>query len=147
MFDELNNHALKLNLVNDVIFTGFVEEDKKPLYFKAADIFCLPSTTMAESFGIVNLEAMASGIPIVASNLGGIPDIVKHGVNGLLAEPGNDQNLADNLLCLLKDEDIRKKFGDQGKKLVRNFSWDEIAMKTEELYLDILDVNLYSKNR
>ncbi len=142
MFDELNNQALKLDLVNDVLFTGFVEEDKKPLYFKAADIFCLPSTTMAESFGIVNLEAMASGIPIVASNLGGIPDIVKHGVNGLLAEPGNNQNLADNLLILLKDENMRKRFGDQGKKLVGNFSWDEIAMKTEQLYRDILDGKL-----
>jgi glycosyltransferase involved in cell wall biosynthesis len=148
MFDELSNQALKLDLVNDVLFTGFVEEDKKPLYFKAADIFCLPSTTMAESFGIVNLEAMASGIPIVASNLGGIPDIVKHGVNGLLAEPGNYQNLADNLLCLLKDEDMRKRFGDQGKKLVWNFSWDEIAMKTEQLYRDILDGKIIiSKNR
>jgi glycosyltransferase involved in cell wall biosynthesis len=148
MFDELSNQALKLDLVNDVLFTGFVEEDKKPLYFKAADIFCLPSTTMAESFGIVNLEAMASGIPIVASNLGGIPDIVKHGVNGLLAEPGDYQNLADNLLCLLKDEDMRKRFGDQGKKLVWNFSWDEIAMKTEQLYRDILDGKIIiSKNR
>ena len=146
MFDELSNQALKLDLVNDVIFTGFVEEDKKPLYFKAADIFCLPSTTMAESFGIVNLEAMASGIPIVASNLGGIPDIVKHGVNGLLAEPGNDQNLADNLLYLLKDEDMRKRFGDQGKKLVGNFSWDEIAMKTEQLYRNILDEKFIFEN-
>jgi glycosyltransferase involved in cell wall biosynthesis len=148
MFEELSNQALKLDLVKDVLFTGFVEEDKKPLYFKAADIFCLPSTTMAESFGIVNLEAMASGIPIVASNLGGIPDIVKHGVNGLLAEPGNDQNLADNLLCLLKDKDMRKRFGDQGKKLVVNFSWDEIAIKTEQLYRDILDGKIIiTKNR
>ena len=139
MFDELSNQALKLDLVNDVIFTGFVEEDKKPLYFKAADIFCLPSTTMAESFGIVNLEAMASGIPIVASNLGGIPDIVKHGVNGLLAEPGNDQNLADALSYLLKNEKLRNKMGITGKEFVKEYSWQKITKETDLLYKSILE--------
>ena len=117
---------------------GFVEDEKKPLYYKAADIFCLPSTTMAESFGIVNLEAMAAGIPIVASDLGGIPDIVKHGENGLLAKPCNVQSLADALTYLLKNEDIRKNFGNKGREMVDNYSWDKIAKETEELYRSIL---------
>ena len=147
MFEELRKQTMKFDMVDDVIFTGFVEEEKKPLYFKAADIFCLPSTTMAESFGIVNLEAMASGIPIVASNLGGIPDIVKNRENGLLAEPGNVQNLADELICLLNNEDMRKKLGDNGRKFVENFSWDKIAIKTEQLYRDILEGDLSKINR
>ena len=138
MFDELSKQTMKLDIVDDVIFTGFVEEEKKPLYFKAADIFCLPSTTMAESFGIVNLEAMASGIPIVASNLGGIPDIVKNGENGLLAEPGNVQNLADSLLYLLKNEELRNKMGITGNKFVKEYSWQKIARKTEILYKSVL---------
>jgi glycosyltransferase involved in cell wall biosynthesis len=139
MFEELSNQALKLDLVKDVLFTGFVEEDKKPLYFKAADIFCLPSTTMAESFGIVNLEAMASGIPIVASDLGGIPDIVKDGVNGLLSTPGDIQNLADTLTSLMADAHLRRELGNNGKKLAVHYSWDEIADKTEQLYREILE--------
>ena len=139
MLDELCDLTKNFNLKDDVIFLGFVDEDKKPLYYKASDIFCLPSTTMAESFGIVNLEAMASGIPIVGSNLGGIPDIVKDGENGLLAKPCDHQSLADALLCLLKNEDIRKKMGDKGRELVKDYSWDIIAKETEQLYRSILE--------
>ena len=106
---------------------GFVEEEKKALYYKSADIFSLPSTNMAESFGIVNLEAMASGIPMVGSNLGGIPDIVNEGENGLLAKPCDYQSLANSLLKLLKDDDLRLKMGNNGKRMVADYSWDKIA--------------------
>lgn len=133
--------AHDMGLAEDVIFTGFVEDDEKPLYYKSADIFCLPSTTMAESFGIVNLEAMASGIPIVSSNLGGIPDVVKHGENGLLAEPYDVEMVAENLLLLLQDEDIRSKMGKDGKQKVKNYSWDKITTETEQLYRKILGID------
>ncbi len=139
MLDELRNLSKKFDLEDEVIFLGFVEEEKKPMYYKASDIFCLPSTTMAESFGIVNLEAMASGIPIVGSNLGGIPDIVKNGENGLLAKPGDHRSLADALLCLLKNGDLRKKMGNNGMNLVKDYSWDKIAKETEQLYRSILE--------
>ena len=138
MLDELHDLCKKYDVEDDVIFTGFVEEEKKPLYYKSSDIFCLPSTTMAESFGIVNLEAMASGIPIVGSNLGGIPDIVKDGKNGLLAKPSNPKSLADALLQLLENEDLRKRMGDNGLKRVKDYSWDEITRETEQLYRNIL---------
>ena len=140
MLPELTAMANDMGLAEDVIFTGFVEDDEKPLYYKSADIFCLPSTTMAESFGIVNLEAMASGIPIVSSNLGGIPDVVKHGENGLLAEPYHVEMVAENLLLLLQDEDIRSKMGEDGKQKVKNYSWDKITTETEQLYLKILGI-------
>jgi glycosyltransferase involved in cell wall biosynthesis len=139
MHAELLSLSKKLDLDNEVIFTGFVEEENKPLYFKASDIFCLPSINMAESFGIVNLEAMASGIPIVASDLGGIPDIVKDGVNGLLSTPGDIQNLADTLTSLMADAHLRRELGNNGKKLAVHYSWDEIADKTEQLYREILE--------
>ena len=131
MLEELRKLSIKMGLKNDVIFEGFVKEEVKPLYYKSSDIFCLPSTTMAESFGIVNLEAMASGIPIVASNLGGIPDIVKNNENGLLAKPGDIHSLADALIYLL-NEDIRKKMGNNGRISANNFTWDKITKKTED---------------
>ncbi|MDD3985228.1 MAG: glycosyltransferase family 4 protein [Methanobacterium sp.] len=139
MLDYLKSMAKKYGIENKVFFPGFIDQDKKPLYYKAADIFCLPSTTMAESFGIVNLEAMAAGIPIIASDLGGIPDIVKHEINGLLAKPGDHQSLANTLTYLLENEDIRGKFGNKGRQLANNYSWDKIAKETEELYRKILE--------
>jgi glycosyltransferase involved in cell wall biosynthesis len=134
MDNQLKESAKQMNISEDVIFTGFVEDNLKPLYYKAADIFCLPSTTLAESFGIVNLEAMAAGIPIVSSDLGGIPDIVKNGENGLLAQPYDIEMVAEKLLILLKDEDIRRKMGADGKNKVKDYSWKEVASKTEQLY-------------
>jgi glycosyltransferase involved in cell wall biosynthesis len=139
MFHELSDLSRELGVEKHVRFAGFVDDDLKPLYYKSADIFCLPSTTMAESFGIVNLEAMAAGIPIVASNLGGIPDIVQDGINGLLAEPGDFESLADALRSLMLNRDMRQKLGDTGRKLVNNYSWDEITKKTENLYRSILE--------
>jgi glycosyltransferase involved in cell wall biosynthesis len=139
MLVELQTMAKKFGLEDDVIFLGFVEEEDKALYYKSADIFSLPSTNMAESFGIVNLEAMASGIPVVGSNLGGIPDIVKEGKNGLLSKPRDPQSLANSLLKLLKDDDLRQKMGNNGMKMVADYTWDKIAKTTEDLYKDILD--------
>ena len=139
MLVELQSMAKKFGLEDDVIFLGFVEEEDKVLYYKSADIFSLPSTNMAESFGIVNLEAMASGIPVVGSNLGGIPDIVEDGKNGLLAKPRDPQSLADSLLKLLKDDDLRVKMGNNGRKMVADYTWDKIAKTTEDLYKDVLD--------
>jgi glycosyltransferase involved in cell wall biosynthesis len=136
---QLKEAAKKLKISGDVIFTGFVEDKDKPLYYKAADIFCLPSTTLAESFGIVNLEAMAAGIPIVSSNLGGIPDIVKNGENGLLAKPYDIEMVAENLIKLIKDDNMRHEMGQNGLKMVKSYTWDEVALKTEKLYKELIE--------
>ncbi|AEG18294.1 glycosyltransferase family 4 protein [Methanobacterium paludis] len=139
MLTELEELSKKLGLDENIEFLGFVDESLKPLYFKASNVFCLPSTTMAESFGIVNLEAMASGIPIVSSKLGGIPDIVKDGENGLLVKPGDVEGLADALIYLLKNEDVRGKMGDDGLKKVKRYSWEKIAEETEKIYKKLLE--------
>lgn len=134
MQEELVKLSKKLNIEENVKFSGFVDEDLKPVYYRAADIFCLPSTNMGESFGIVNLEAMACGIPIISSKLGGIPDIVKDMENGILVKPGDSKSLADAMIFLLENEDIRKKMGTDGRKKVEEYSWEKIAEKTEDVY-------------
>lgn len=134
MHEELVKLSKKLNIEENVKFSGFVDEDLKPVYYRAADIFCLPSTNMGESFGIVNLEAMACGIPIISSKLGGIPDIVKDMENGILVKPGDSKSLADAMIFLLENEDIRKKMGTDGRKKVEEYSWEKIAEKTEDVY-------------
>jgi glycosyltransferase involved in cell wall biosynthesis len=139
MDNELKETAKQMKIYDDVIFTGFVEDNEKPLYYKAADIFCLPSTTLAESFGIVNLEAMAAGLPIVSSDLGGIPDIVKNGVNGLLAKPYDFETVAKHLTKLLKNGEMREEMGQNGLKMVNNYTWDEVTTKTEKLYNKLIE--------
>ena len=78
---------------------------------------------------------MACGVPIVASKVGGIPDVVKDGWNGLLVPPGDSDALANAIIYLLENEDIRERMGKNGRERVKNYSWDKIAEETEKVYL------------
>ncbi len=137
MQKELEKLAVELG-VDDVIFTGFVDEELKEYYYKSADIFCLPSITMAEAFGIVNLEAMACGIPVISTKLGGIPDVVSDKETGLLVEPEDSNALADAIIYLLENEDIARKMGINGKRKVEEYSWKKIAERTDEVYKELI---------
>jgi glycosyltransferase involved in cell wall biosynthesis len=139
MRDELEMLSKKLGVEKNVKFTGFVEEGLKHFYYRAADVFVLPSTMSTESFGIVNLEAMACGVPIVASRIGGIPDVVKDGENGLLVPPRDSNALADAIIYLLENEEVRNKMGKNGRKKVEVYSWERIAEETEKVYLSLIE--------
>ena len=137
MREELERLCKKMDVEKYVKFTGFVGDVfKKALYYKAADVFVLPS--LLESFGIVNLEAMACGVPIVASKIGGIPAVVKDGENGLLVPPQDSEALADKIIYLLENEDVRKKLGKNGRKKVEEYSWEKVAEETEKVYLSLI---------
>lgn len=138
MQDELTKLAAELGIKSDVLFTGYVDEKLKPFYYKSADIFCLPSITMAEAFGIVNLEAMACGIPVISSKLGGIPDVVTDKETGLLVKPDDEEALADAIIFLLENEDIARKMGNNGKRKVEEYSWKKIAEKTRKVYESLI---------
>lgn len=136
---ELEMLSEKLNIENDVKFIGYVGEiSKKIMYYKSADIFVLPTTGGHEIFGNVNLEAMACSIPIIASKIGGVPDVVKNGENGLLVPPGDSESLSDAIVYLLENEDVREKMGRNGRKMVKNYSWEIIAKKTKMVYEDLI---------
>ena len=138
MREELEALSKRLDIDEYIKFAGFVKEELKPLYYKAADVFCLPSVMKHESFGIVNLEAMACGIPIVASKIGGVPDVVKDGENGLLVQPRDSGALADGMIYLLENEEVQKKMGMNGRRKVEDYSWERIAEETEKVYKEVV---------
>ena len=132
--EELTKLAVELGIKKDVLFTGYIDEKLKPFYYKSADIFCLPSITMAEAFGIVNLEAMACCIPVISSKLGGIPDVIDDKETGLLVKPGDEDELSEALEFLLENGATAIKMGNNGKKKVEDYSWKKIAERTQKIY-------------
>jgi glycosyltransferase involved in cell wall biosynthesis len=117
-------------------FTGFVPyEDLKALY-SACDIFVLPS--LEEGHGIVLTEAMASGKPLIGSNVGGIPMQIRDGWNGFLVEPGDEKLLAEKIEYLIENEEERVRMGKNSRKLAKGeFDWEKIAEKYLKIYEDI----------
>ena len=138
MREELEMLSKGLGIEKNVRFEGFVDDDLKGLYYKATDVFCLPSIMSTECYPLTILEAMACGVPIVASKIGGIPDAVKDGGNGVLVPPRDSEKLADAIIYLLENEDIREKMGGNGKKKVGGYSWERIAEETEKVYETVL---------
>lgn len=125
----------------DVIFTGFVSEIDKPRYFASADVFCAPSLG-GESMGIVLLEAMASGKPVVATNIEGYATVVHDGVNGLLMPPRDSQALAVAIGHLLEHEPLRQQLISAGLQTARVYAWPHIARRVFEYYCELLDARL-----
>jgi glycosyltransferase involved in cell wall biosynthesis len=125
--------ACDLGVDSYVKFTGYVGA-KKPLYYGASDIFVLPSFT--EAFPLVILEAMASGLPIVASRVGGIPDIVTEKI-GILVRPGDPHALAEAIYRLIVDQSTSLAMGLAGRQSISAYSWKKIAEDVEKLFSDV----------
>lgn len=120
------------DLAKYVQFIGNVPVDKIPIYMTASDIFVLPS--ISEGFPLVVLEAMASGLPVVATRVGGIPEIIIDGQNGFLVEPRNPAQIADRICLLLGNDDLRKEISIRNKANARSFGWNEVCYKLECVY-------------
>lgn len=119
--------------LEDVVFLGRVPEEEKVRYFRTADIFCAPNTG-AESLGIVLLEAMAAGAPIVASYIEGFADVLKHGKEGLLVPPRDSNALAGALLKLLASDTMREELGRNGARAAQKYAWPVIAERVLAYY-------------
>jgi phosphatidylinositol alpha-mannosyltransferase len=126
-----------LRQIRDVEFLGRVSDEAKARYFASADIFCAPATGQ-ESFGIVLLEAMAAGVPIVASDIHGYKNVVQRGVQGLLVEPRNHRALAAALYALAHDPEKRLRMGEAGRAKAPEYSWDSLTERVVELYREVL---------
>ena len=114
---EINEFVRKSNLSEFVEFKGILDGEEKIRLFKESDIFVMPSYT--EGMPIVVLEAMAAGLPVVATSVGALPEVIKDGGNGFIVEVGNYQNLADRILQLVENFNLRKKIGYENMKVVR----------------------------
>ena len=119
--------------VPDVVFAGFVPVEEVPRFYATADICCFPATGF-ESQGIVLLEAMAAGRPIVAGNIEGYASVLTHGVEGLLVLPEDSEGLADALLQLLRDPDLRWQMGQRGRQCAQQYSWSQVSQRVLSYY-------------
>jgi rhamnosyl/mannosyltransferase len=125
-----------------VVLLGEVE-DAAP-YFRASDVFALASVARSEAFGIVQLEAMACGVPVVNTRLAsGVPFVSPDGVSGITVPPADAPALARALNTLLDDAALRTKLGEAGRRRVREeFTADLMAERTLELYREVSDAHL-----
>jgi len=131
---DLNSKALEMGISENIIFLGWRGDVAKII--SIYDIFVLPS--LNEGMGRVLAETMALGKPIVASNIGGIPDLVIHGKNGFLVPPKNPKELAKYIQVLIEDKDKREKMGLKGKEMSLNFGAESMIEKIASLYEELL---------
>ncbi|HEX2767295.1 MAG TPA: glycosyltransferase family 4 protein [Candidatus Limnocylindria bacterium] len=130
--------------IRDVEWLGRVSDEDKVRYFASADIFCAPNTGQ-ESFGIVLLEAMAAGVPIVASDIHGFKRVVERNVQGILVEPRNPRALAAALYALARDPELRHEMGEAGRRRAPEFSWDRVTERIVDFYYETRDRVLAGK--
>lgn len=145
----LQSVILKLNLSSDVIFCGAVSEGELPMYYSLCDLVVVPSVHRdcfgkyhphPELLSITSLEAMACGKPVIASNIGGIPEIVQNYKTGLLINPGDACELADAIRSLVEDEAFRLQMGKNAFDFVqKHFTWRRVAHRTVSAYNIILN--------
>ena len=133
MLDELKSQVEAMGLSEKVYFTGYLNARQVAKMYKCADISVFPSTY--EPFGIVALEAMLAGIPTVVSDVGGLNEIVEHGVDGMKSYAGNPNSLADSILTLLFDHQLCDSIAKKAKTKVKNeYNWTKIAQDTHFIY-------------
>lgn len=134
---ELQSNVDRLGITDSVEFLGSVPHDQIHRYYATADIFCLPS--YHESLGLVNLEAMASGVPVVSTRIDAIEEYINDGENGFLVSPGDVQALTHALRQLVNSADLRTKFAASGRSTASKFSWESQAKKMETFYKETIN--------
>ena len=135
---RIRHEADRLGFTNRIHFLGWRDDVENLL--PLLNIFVLPS--LNEGMGRVIVEAMAAGLPVVASDTGGIPDLVVHGKTGFLFPPGDERALADSIVRLIEDPDLAKRMGDAGRERCHRFSLQSMLDKLDRLYQEVLTTEI-----
>jgi glycosyltransferase involved in cell wall biosynthesis len=131
--EKLENLTEKLHIAKNVIFTGTIQAELLPRCYSCADIFSMH--TLHEGLGIVYLEAMAMELPIVTTYARGNEDIIENGKNGFMVEANNPGALAEKMVHLLSDDDVRRKIGQYNRReVIKRYDWSIIAERTKMVY-------------
>jgi 1,4-alpha-glucan branching enzyme len=137
MHDQLVSMTHQLGIADRVAFAGFVADEERNRLLRAADVAVFPS--LYEPFGIVVLEAMASNTPVVASDVGGLGDIVHHEHNGLTVYPGDAGSLATQVRRILRDRDFARNLARVAEAGLARFDWNHIAKETLQRYQAVVE--------
>lgn len=134
-FGELKERSKRLNLTDRLTFMG--RRNDVPRVMAALDILAL--TSVSEGFGLVLIEAMAAGLPVVGTKVGGVPEVITDGEDGFLAPPGDPAGIAAAVAKLIADPELRLKMGQRGReKVERLYAADMLAKRLEEIYLKVV---------
>ena len=135
--ESLRNLAKELDIEDYVTFMGYVPDEKLPKLYSASDIFVLPA--IYENFPFAILEAQSSGVPVISTKVGGIPEFLVDNMNGFLIDPGDPKQLTEKVLALLQDSKFAKEMGERGRGLIEEkFDWNLITSQVIDLYHKLL---------
>lgn len=135
---NLINLANELNVINDVVFTGFIEQKELPDYYNMLDVFV--ALSLSESFGVAIVEASSCSKPVVVSNVGGLPEVVDHEQTGFVVAEKNENEAAIAIEKLMNDPLLRSTFGKNGRiKVEKCYDWKNNSMSMIDIYRDVLD--------
>ena len=134
---EFQNLAKSLRIDDITEFTGFIRHNKVPQYLNNLDIYV--AVSRCESFGVAILEASACALPVIVSNIGGLPEVVIDGETGFIVEKENVEASADAIMKLILDSSLREKMGDNGRRHVcDNYNWEKSVSIMEEVYRKVI---------
>jgi glycosyltransferase involved in cell wall biosynthesis len=136
--ESLRNLAKELDIEDKVTFLGYVPDEKLPRLYSASDIFVLPA--IYENFPFAILEAQSTGLPVISTRVGGIPEFLVDNENGFVIDPGDSTQLTQKVLTLLQNPKLAKEMGDRGRKLIEEkFDWRLITGQVIDLYHKLLE--------
>ncbi|HXC03719.1 MAG TPA: glycosyltransferase, partial [Bacteroidia bacterium] len=134
---EYKELARQLGIADEVVFTGWVEFEDTPRYYQEMDIFV--NVSRREGFGVSVLEAQASGLPVIATGVGGLKEVTRPGISGLEVPPDDTQALLKALETLAENTSLRKQMGEEGRKFVlQDYNWERNLQRMEQIYESLI---------
>ena len=136
---KLKNLARELNIADITTFCGRVSHEEVPKYLNSMDIYVAVSVSESESFGVAIIEASACGLPVIVSDVGGLPEVVVANKTGLIVRREDVSGTAEAIIKLVRDRDLREQMGLNGRLHVQeNYEWSKNVSQMEEVYAKVI---------